>query len=69
MGKRNARYCVRVNPPGKWQIWDRKMAKWWGNGAWSGERQTDYMTRHKSQRRNSDEQRQPEIAEHSDGRC
>lgn len=29
MGKRNARYCVRTNAKG-WQIWDRKMNKWWG---------------------------------------
>lgn len=30
MGKKNARYCVRANPPKGWQIWDRKMNKWWG---------------------------------------
>lgn len=33
MGKKNQRYCIRVNPKkdNQWQIWDRKMAKWWGN--------------------------------------
>jgi len=30
MGKPRARYCVRANPPKGWQIWDRKMGKWWG---------------------------------------
>lgn len=30
MGKPNARYCIRANPPKGWQIWDRKMNKWWG---------------------------------------
>lgn len=30
MGKKNQRYCIRANPPKGWQIWDRKMAKWWG---------------------------------------
>lgn len=29
MGKKNTRYCVRANNGG-WQIWDRKMGKWWG---------------------------------------
>lgn len=33
MGKKNARYCIRANPPKGWQIWDRKMAKWWGNAS------------------------------------
>jgi hypothetical protein len=30
MGKKRTRYCVRTNPPKGWQIWDRKMEKWWG---------------------------------------
>lgn len=30
MGKKQVRYCVKANPPGGWQIWDRKMNKWWG---------------------------------------
>ncbi len=30
MGKKNARYCVRAKPPQGWQIWDRKMNRWWG---------------------------------------
>ena len=29
MGKVNSRYCVRANKS-QWQIWDRKMSKWWG---------------------------------------
>jgi len=31
MGKKNKRYCIRANPPKGWQIWDRKLARWWGN--------------------------------------
>lgn len=31
MGKRNARYCIRANPGKGWQIWDRKLKRWWGN--------------------------------------
>lgn len=30
MGKKNQRYCIRANPPKGWQIWDRKLARWWG---------------------------------------
>lgn len=31
MGKPKFRYCIRANPPKGWQIWDRKLSKWWGN--------------------------------------
>ena len=30
MGKKKVRYCIRAVPPKGWQIWDRKMRKWWG---------------------------------------
>jgi hypothetical protein len=30
MGIKNIRYCVRANPPKGWQIWDRKLQRWWG---------------------------------------
>lgn len=29
MGKNRTRYCIRVKDSA-WQIWDRKMGKWWG---------------------------------------
>lgn len=29
MSKPKTRYCVRANKS-RWQIWDRKMNKWWG---------------------------------------
>lgn len=30
MGTKRKRYCIRANPPKGWQIWDRKLGKWWG---------------------------------------
>lgn len=30
MGKPNARYCIRAVKGKGWQIWDRKMKRFWG---------------------------------------